>query len=362
VNTVREDPKRKGLLYAGTERAVYFSIDDGDHWHSLRMNMPATSIRDLVIHEDDVVVGTHGRSFWILDDVTHLRQLDASKMNAPVLYAPQQAWRVRRSLNTDTPIPPEEPMGQNPPTGAIVNYWLPAAARSVVLEIVDRQGRLARRYESGKPDSRPDEKSLPHPSYWVRKATSLRVDAGMQRWVWDLRYGPLEGFAQSYPIAAIYGDTPPGPQGPLAGAGEYTVKLTVDGALVGSQKLVVKMDPRVKTTALALAKTHDLALQSYLSIVKIREMQREIQQLKRERPDDVEALSAIEGQGGGGRRRGGAASTNPTLASLAGDFLNVMSIADEADMAPTAQMISASAGFQRTLLELRTRLDTLKKR
>jgi len=279
-----------------------------------------------------------------------------------VLYAPQQAWRVRRSLNTDTPIPPEEPMGQNPPTGAIVNYWLPAAARSVVLEIVDRQGRLARRYESGKPDSRPDEKSLPHPSYWVRKATSLRVDAGMQRWVWDLRYGPLEGFAQSYPIAAIYGDTPPGPQGPLAGAGEYTVKLTVDGALVGSQKLVVKMDPRVKTTALALAKTHDLALQSYLSIVKIREMQREIQQLKRERPDDVEALSAIEGQGGGGRRRGGAASTNPTLASLAGDFLNVMSIADEADMAPTAQMISASAGFQRTLLELRTRLDTLKKR
>jgi photosystem II stability/assembly factor-like uncharacterized protein len=362
VNAVREDPKRKGLLYAGTERAVYFSIDDGDHWHSLRMNMPATSIRDLVIHEDDVVVGTHGRSFWILDDVTHLRQLDASKLAEPMLYAPQQAWRVRRSQNTDTPIPPEEPMGQNPPEGAILNYWLPAGASKVSIEITDKQNRLVRRYESGKPDATPDEKTLAYPAYWFRKPRALSAAAGMQRWVWDLRYGPLEGFAQSYPMTAILGDTPPGPEGPLAPAGEYSAKLTVDGKSQ-MQKLTLKMDPRVKTPPAALAKTHDLAVQSFFAIQKIRQLRQEADQLRRDRPDAGDAINAIAGQGGGGgRRRGGSGAATPTLASLTGDFMNVMSLADEADMAPTSQLVAASAQFQRALADLETRLNALKKR
>src|SRR6185369_3049432 len=125
VNTVREDPQRRGLLFAGTEVAVFASLDNGDHWQPLRLNMPATSIRDLVVHNDDIVVGTHGRSFWILDDITPLRQLTNQIVTAPShLFAPQVAYRVKRNVNSDTPLPPEEPVGQNPPDGAIINYYL----------------------------------------------------------------------------------------------------------------------------------------------------------------------------------------------------------------------------------------------
>ncbi|HEV2664985.1 MAG TPA: glycoside hydrolase, partial [Blastocatellia bacterium] len=143
VNVVREDPAHKGLLYAGTEQAVYVSFDDGEHWQSLRLNMPATSIRDLVVKDDDVVVGTHGRSFWILDDVTPLRQVnDQVAQSDAFLFKPRTAIRVRRSVNTDTPIPPEEPMGQNPPDGAILNYWLKSDAKEVRLEILGQLGRV----------------------------------------------------------------------------------------------------------------------------------------------------------------------------------------------------------------------------
>ena len=130
MNAVREDPKRPGLLFAGTEEAVYVSFDAGESWQSLRLNMPATSIRDLVIKDDDLVVGTHGRSFWILDDITPLRQVDARVLAADAfLYEPQQATRVRWNMNTDTPLPPDEPAGENPPDGAVINYWLKAAVQ-----------------------------------------------------------------------------------------------------------------------------------------------------------------------------------------------------------------------------------------
>src|SRR5205823_1092518 len=125
VNTVREDPERKGLVFAGTERSVYVSFDDGDHWQSLKLNLPPSSIRDLVIHNDDIVVGTHGRSFWILDNITPLRQIDRDVIKGRAfLFRPELAYRVRRNVNTDTPLPPEEPAGQNPPDGAIINYYL----------------------------------------------------------------------------------------------------------------------------------------------------------------------------------------------------------------------------------------------
>src|SRR3989440_7848422 len=139
VNSVREDPVRRGLLFAGSERAVYFSLDDGEQWQPLRLNMPATSIRDLVIHDDDIVVGTHGRSFWILDDMTPLRQLDAKTTSADsYLFKPKLTYRFRRDKWTDTPLPPEEPAGQNPPDGAIIHYHLGAAATApVLLDIID---------------------------------------------------------------------------------------------------------------------------------------------------------------------------------------------------------------------------------
>ncbi|PYT21219.1 MAG: hypothetical protein DMG57_39370 [Acidobacteria bacterium] len=176
VNAVREDPLRRGLLFAGTERAVYVSFNDGDDWQSLRLNMPATAIRDLVIHDDDLVVGTHGRSFWILDDISPLRELSAKKAESDArLFRPRLTYRVRRNQNTDTPLPPEEPAGQNPPDGAIIYYSLTSAPEEpVTLEILDAAGKLVRRYSSAdKPE--PIEKDLNVPTYWVRPPRILRL-------------------------------------------------------------------------------------------------------------------------------------------------------------------------------------------
>jgi hypothetical protein len=260
INAVREDPFRKGLLYAGSERAVYVSFDDGEHWQSLRLNMPATSIRDLVIKDDDLVVGTHGRSFWILDDVTPLRQLSASLTGQPViLYKPQQAWRLRFSTYPDTPIPPDEPMGQNPPDGAIINYYLASNASNVKLEILDAKGKLIRTYTSSdKPYTKPADNV---PDYWVRPQQVLPATAGSQRFTWDMRYDPLD-LPASYPISAVPHNTVPEPTAPFAMPGIYTARLTVDGK-VQEQTFLLKMDPRVKTSPADLQQQHDLSVRLY---------------------------------------------------------------------------------------------------
>ena len=182
VNTVREDPERKGLLFAGTERSVYVSWDDGDHWQSLKMNLPPTSIRDLVVHQDDVVVGTHGRSFWILDNITPLRQFspDIANSSKAHLFAPQLTYRVRRNNNTDTPLPPEEPAGQNPPDGAMIDYWLNGAATgAVTLEIVEASsGRVVRHFSSDDKPEPVNPKEFNVPMYWVRPARTLSANGG----------------------------------------------------------------------------------------------------------------------------------------------------------------------------------------
>jgi photosystem II stability/assembly factor-like uncharacterized protein len=245
INVVREDPQRPGLLYCGTERAVFVSFNDGDDWQPLRLNMPATSIRDLVIHEDDVVVGTHGRSFWILDDVTPLRQLDAKVASASVhLFKPQAAYRVKWNVNEDTPLPPEEPGGKNPPDGAIINYYLgKTAAGTVTLEIFDADEKLIRRYSSDDSPPKVDENALTIPSYWIRPPQFLSTGPGSHRFIWDLRYPPGMGKKGAYPMTAIFRDTP-GPQGAMVPAGQYLVKLTVDGR-THVQPLTVRPDPRV---------------------------------------------------------------------------------------------------------------------
>ena len=252
INAVREDPNRRGLLFAGSETTVYVSVDDGDHWQSLRRNLPATSIRDLVIKDDDLVVGTHGRGFWILDDITPLRQLTAATAERDVvLFKPQTATRVRWNLNTDTPIPPEEPAGQNPPDGAIIDYWLKAPATGVVtLEILDSAGALIRKYSS-------DEVAPPItddgqvPRYWIRPARILGSGAGAHRFLWDMKYPAPEGFSRSFPIAAIKGQTDKEPDGVWVMPGRYQAKLTVAGQSV-TQSFALRMDPRVKTQAAAL--------------------------------------------------------------------------------------------------------------
>jgi photosystem II stability/assembly factor-like uncharacterized protein len=252
INAVRADPKRRGLLYAGSETQVWVSLDDGEHWRSLRLNMPATSIRDLVVKDDDLVVGTHGRSFWILDDVTPLRQLSARvAASGAHLFAPQVATRFRWNKNTDTPLPPEEPAGQNPPDGAIINYWLGARPSGpVTLEIRDAEGTLVRRFSStDQPEPPVPGRNIP--DYWIRPSPVLSAEPGMQRFVWDLHYERPAVTSFSYPIAAIRANTPRTPHGPWAPPGRYVARLIVGGQAL-EQPLTVRMDPRVRTTTAAL--------------------------------------------------------------------------------------------------------------
>jgi photosystem II stability/assembly factor-like uncharacterized protein len=258
VNAVREDAQRRGLLFAGTEQAVYVSFDDGDEWHSLRLNMPATSIRDLVIKDDDLVIGTHGRSFWILDDITPLRQVGPRVAASAVhLYRPQDAWRVRSNMYTDTPMPPDEPAGENPPDGAVINYWLKGPVASVLIEIVDTAGRVARRYTSEeKVEPVRDEGNVP--AYWIRPPNPPAKTAGMHRFVWDLRYAPPRA-SYSYPISATPGNTARVPAGVWAPPGGYTVRLTAGGQTL-TAPLRLRMDPRVKTTPTQLDQQFTLSM------------------------------------------------------------------------------------------------------
>jgi photosystem II stability/assembly factor-like uncharacterized protein len=290
VNAVREDPVRRGLLYAGTEQAVYVSFDDGEHWQPLRLNMPATSIRDLVVKDDDLVVGTHGRGFWILDDLTPLRQISAATVNAPaVLFQPQVATRVRWNLNTDTPLPPDEPVGENPPDGAIINYWLGSSpGGTVMLEILDSTGALVRAYSSGDTPEAPLE-GRNIPDYWLRPPQAVSSAPGMHRLTWDLRYPVPPGLRRGYPIAAIHRNTALEPGGPAVLPGRYTVRLTVGGRS-HQQPLMVRMDPRVKARAADLQEKHaterQLAswltwLDSALTAARVASRQAEVQSLTR---------------------------------------------------------------------------------
>ncbi|MDQ3281370.1 MAG: glycoside hydrolase [Acidobacteriota bacterium] len=260
VNVVREDPKTRGLLFAGTETAVYVSFDDGDHWQSLRLNMPATSIRDLVLHEDDIAVATHGRSFWILDDIEPLRQA-RSVTGEAYLYKPQRAWRFRWNKNTDTPLPPDEPAGQNPPDGAILDYYLSAPASEVTMEILDSDGKLVRRYSS-RDVAAPLQDTGNVPWYWIRPQRALPTTPGMHRFVWDLRYPPLGDNSVGFPIAAIPHDTPPNATSPYAMPGNYTVRLTA-GSRTITQPLVVQMDPRVQSTREELSRQFTASMRVY---------------------------------------------------------------------------------------------------
>ena len=273
TNSIREDPRRKGLLYAASERRVYVSFDDGDHWQSLQLNMAASSVRDIIVKDDDLIAATHGRGFWILDDITPLRQIDAATASSDaVLFKPETAYRVRWNTNTDTPLPPDEPAGLNPPEGAIVNYYLKSAASGpVTLEIIDAQRRVVRHYSSDDPVVLPDPARGNLPIYWFRPPMVLSTQPGMHRFTWDLHYQPLPGGgagrgAGALPIAAVPYNTVPAPTAPWARPGTYTLKLTVDGKSY-TQPIAVKQDPRVKTSALTMERVYSLTESAYMTAV-----------------------------------------------------------------------------------------------
>ncbi len=329
VRVVREDPVRRGLLFAGTEQAVYVSFDDGDHWQSLRINMPATSIRDLVVKDDDLVVGTHGRSFWILDDITPLRQIDEKSVAAEAhLFRPQESWRWRWNKWTDTPLPPDEPAGQNPPDGAIINYHLARPASGpVTLEILTAEGALVRKYSSEDPPEQPVE-GRNIPDYWIRPPQQLSTGAGLHRFVWDLHYPPPAVESFSYPISAVYRNTWREPRGPWVMPGTYTVRLTVSGQR-HEQPLKVKMDPRVKTPLAGLQRQFALSKQMYDSIAEVAQMLQE------------------------GRASSTSRETEQQLSRLRREMSSVYEIIQDADVLPTTQVQEAVAQLTRELAKLR---------
>jgi photosystem II stability/assembly factor-like uncharacterized protein len=384
VDVVREDPARKGLLFAGTELAVYVSFDDGDNWQSLQLNLPHTSMRDLIIHGDDIVVATHGRSFWVLDDITPLRQLtdEVAKANSH-LFRPQTAIRVRRSTSTDTPLPPEEPAGQNPPDGAIIDYFLtPAAAGPVTLQILDAAGKVVRQFAStDKPDAMDQiAKEIPVPIYWVRETKILSAKPGMHRFVWDFHAPSPDSVNHEYPISANFHDTPQYPQGATVPPGAYTVKLTAGGKSF-TQPLVVKMDPRVTTLPAGIAQQYALASritkamgQSFRALEEVKKLQEQLKKIQQGTGDAAppkpiaDAIAALEKKAapllGGSREEQFAAFLGgravPSLSSFNGQLAQLLGVVDGADAAPTTQAVTVTGEVQQALDKMLARWSELK--
>ncbi len=327
VRAVREDPMRKGMLYAGTEFGVYVSFDAGDHWSSLQLNLPRAPIHDLVVHDNDLVVATHGRSFWVLDDLSPLRQHDASAQGARLLK-PATTIRVRRSVNTDTPLPIETPLGQNPPDGAVIDYVLAAGERGpVTIEILTSTGEVVRRFSSSNTPP-PIDRTTQFPSYWLSPARMPTANAGMNRFVWNLRYPSPPAKRLDYTIAALPGDTPALPLGPQVLPGTYQVKLTAGGR-VFTQPLVVKMDPRVTTTATDLSKLFTLE-----------------RQIARAIEESAKALDALDGTGAS---NSATAQERAPLTRLHNALSELLAVVDTADVAPTRQATDAYEEFKRQL-------------
>ena len=274
VNAVREDTQNKGLLFAGTELGIYISFDDGDHWQPLQLNLPVTSVRDLTIHDNDLVIATHGRSFWIMDDITPLRQINQQTQSSATLYAPATAIRIDNDGFLGSPLPPEEPTAQNPPDGAIVDYYLPAAAKAVKLEIFDSGGKLVRRYMSG------PKKEQPRPPMaiaerWLPKPIMLENSAGGHRFVWDLRWSSSGGNEATEEDEG-YG----APRGPRVLPGTYQVKLTVDGNSF-TQPLPVEMDPRAQVTTAELNQQLQTGLEIFGALRQSRKALAEMESVKK---------------------------------------------------------------------------------
>jgi photosystem II stability/assembly factor-like uncharacterized protein len=350
VNAVREDPVKKGLLYAGTEKGVYLSLDDGDHWQPLQANLPVTSVRDLEVHGDDLVIATHGRAFWVLDDLAPLRQLDPRVEGAAAwLFEPATAVRLRPAGFTGTPSPKDESAAANPPSGAFFDYALKTAAKQVALEIRDEQGELVRRYTSADPAAGSDLTKLAIAPDWVPPPVRLATTPGMHRFVWPLRYAAPAG------LTAPGGgdDGPDGAEGPWASPGRYTVVLDVDGTRL-TQRLVVAPDPRVPLSPMGYLRQLRLARRIEEARVQVATASREVGALaaalaerrKTAKPATVPAIDALAKRAaeltGGSPDRWWVPPPPGSLRGLAAALGKLERAVDSTDDEPTPD---AEAGF-----------------
>ena len=379
TSTIREDPKQKGLLYAGTETQVYVSFDDGDHWQSLRLNMPATSVRDLQIKDDDLIAGTHGRGYLILDNLTPLRQIAAQQSAIASakahLYTPQTALRIRNNMNPPTPWPPDMATGQNPPDGAMIDYFVgPNLTGPLTLEIADSTGQVITHISSTDPVP-PLDPRYPDPTLWARPPRILAATPGHHRFLWDMQYPQVPGMSTE-PDAdqAVPYDTPQVSTSPWVLPGTYTVRLTAAGQTL-TAPLTVVMDPRVKTPTPALQQQfatskalYDDLLQASNALHAITVLRAQLSQRAAQPPvasakSDLEAkLTSIAGppegeQHDGGRRNPAAA---PTLASVRSQMAALEHSIQNADEAPTAGQQEACASLAKPFADLLSQWNQLK--
>jgi photosystem II stability/assembly factor-like uncharacterized protein len=370
VDTVREDPARKGLLYAGTENSVWVSFDDGDHWQSLQLNLPHTSMRDLWIHDNDLIVATHGRSFWILDDIAPLRELAASTAGSDHLFIPAPAYRMQRDINTDTPLPPDEPAAANPPDGAIIDFYLARAASGpVTLEILDSHGQQVRKFSSDDkaPVSEADLAKQLIPLYWLKPFRVLPADAGMHRWVWDLHYPAPDSPRHEYPIAAIPGDTPRHPLGPTALPGSYTARLVANGKSY-TASFTIKMDPRVKITPAALEKKFELEVrlsslvsQTSQAVMQAGSIHDPLEKLAKQATGAVhDSVQAFQNKLTEILGAPNAAPDAVTLPRVNGQLTTLYTQIWQADAAPTTAQSEAVVAAERDTSEVLKKWDALK--
>ena len=353
VNVVRSDIKQKGLLFAGTNRGVYVSFNDGEDWQQLSLNLPTTDITDLLVHDNDLIASTQGRAIWILDDIEPLREISLGMdVKEDHLFKPAVSYRMRGNENKDTPWPHETPLGKNPPNGAIIDYLLNKDAKEITLTIKDSQGKIIREFSSEN-----TIKNLPANRYfekeWISKEAPLPIKRGMHRIIWNLRYNRPQSLHYSYSIAGIWLDgTPLMPEGALVLPGEYSAILNVDGKSY-TRQFTVKMDPRVHCSNGDIQKQLEFTQKIDSALSKTVSMHEKIEmKIKNNNgiivPRDIDLLSEIADKG------------EISLASISGIFSGLASEVQSADAAPTQGQLNVYSYYNKQFQILIGRWNKLK--
>ena len=365
ARVVVADPKRRGLLFAGTESGVYLSFDEGDRWQPLQLNLPPVPVRDLVIKDNDLIAGTHGRGIWILDDISMLRQATPSTASERVhLFTPGDALRIRRNVNWNTPLPPEMPHGLNPLPGAILDYWLAEPARGeLTLDVLDATGVVVRHLSSVAAPPVAEAARAPHPDFWLAAPLVLPTSAGHHRVNWDLRRDAPPSFAHSFEISANPGLTPTSPEGALVPPGSYTLRLSASGVTT-TTSVTVRQDPRSPATAADVRSQYayvmrlDAAARSaYQGAERVAALRLGLVAtgaatppvLDTELKQLAKALDALDGAGSIGR-------PVRALRALSGTFVGLLTAQENADQSPTPAMRAASVA---ACTELRAAISEL---